>query len=141
MPPLRERQEDIPRLINHFIAINTKRYNTAEIKMDKTVLKALIDYHWPGNVRELSNRVERYILLGDPDELLAGLDINSSSQRAASSESTFDLPDQGLNWEAFEKHCLSQALDKNNGNRTKAAKFLQLPYKAFLYRLEKYSLN
>jgi DNA-binding NtrC family response regulator len=138
MPPLRARLEDIPRLINHFIEINSRRYNTSPVEIEKSVLKRLIDYRWPGNVRELSNRIERYILLEDTEELLEGLDSHKSS---SNSTGPYNLPDEGLNWEAFEKHCLSQALGKNEGNRTKAAKFLQLPYKAFLYRLEKYSLN
>jgi DNA-binding NtrC family response regulator len=141
MPPLRQRQEDIPRLINHFIEINCRRYNSTTVEMEKTVLKRLIDYHWPGNVRELSNRIERFILLGDTDELISGLETNQSKTAIGASEKSFNLPDEGLNWEEFEKYCLSQSLSKNDGNRTKAAKFLQLPYKAFLYRLEKYSLN
>ncbi|MFT4927804.1 MAG: DNA-binding NtrC family response regulator [Phenylobacterium sp.] len=137
MPPLRERQEDIPRLINHFIDINSRRYNTPSVELEKTALKQLIDYHWPGNVRELSNRIERFILLGDADELVLGL----SGAVVAGSDGSYQLPDEGLNWEDFEKQCLAQALTKNDRNRTKAAKFLQLPYKAFLYRLEKYGLN
>ena len=139
MPPLRERQEDIPRLINHFIDINSRRYKTPSVELEKTALKQLIDYHWPGNVRELSNRIERYILLGDTDELVLGL--SGTSATTTSDDGSYQLPAQGLNWEDFEKQCLAQALNKNDGNRTKAAKFLQLPYKAFLYRLEKYGLN
>lgn len=139
MPPLRQRQEDIPRLIDHFIKHNSRRYNCEPITLEKPVLKQLMDYQWPGNVRELSNRIERFILLGDTDELLNGV-INQNRQ-ATHSDHNFELPDEGLNWEAFEKHCLSLALSKTNGNRTKAAKLLQLPYKAFLYRLEKYELN
>lgn len=141
MPPLRDRQEDIPRLINHFITLNSRRYNTEPEEMDKDTLKQLMDYQWPGNVRELSNRIERYILLCDKEELLNGMSSNQRTAQTLGSLDFFNLPDEGLNWEDFEKHCLSLALSKNNGNRTKAAKFLQLPYKAFLYRLEKYSLN
>ncbi len=142
MPPLRDRQEDIPRLINHFIEINCRRYNTPTITLEKPLLKQLIDHHWPGNVRELSNRIERFVLLGDTEELVLGLNTNQAAADSKNSNGTaFKLPDEGLNWETFEKHCLSQALIKNDGNRTKAAKFLHLPYKAFLYRLEKYGLS
>ena len=52
----------------------------------------------------------------------------------------FSLPDSGIQWEEFEKSCLEQAMNRHQGNRTKAAKFLGLTYKAFLYRLEKYQL-
>lgn len=141
MPPLRRRQEDIPRLINHFIEINARRYNIEPIKLEKSVLKQLIDYHWPGNVRELSNRIERFILLEDSQELVLGLHTTAADPTGQNNGAGFTLPAQGLNWEAFEKHCLSQALSQSDGNRTKAARFLQLPYKAFLYRLEKYGLN
>ena len=140
MPPLRERKEDIPRLINHFIAINSRRYNCEPINLDKPILKQLIDHAWPGNVRELSNKIERFILLSDQDELLSGLSPTAGNQGNSNNDGTFQLPEEGINWEDFEKHCLSQALQMNSGNRTKAAKFLQLPYKAFLYRIEKYQL-
>lgn len=141
MPPLRDRQEDIPRLINHFINLNCKRYNCKPVEMEKAVLKKLMDHRWPGNVRELSNRIERFILLGDSDELLQGIDIQTNITVPCFSGTDFELPDEGLNWEEFEKHCLSSALMKTNGNKTKAAKLLHLPYKAFLYRLEKYALS
>ena len=141
MPPLRERQEDIPRLINHFIEINSSRYNLPCEAMDKPLLKKLMDYHWPGNVRELSNRIERYILLSDTEELLQGMQGNGAADPDVTQTVSFRLPEQGLNWESFEKQCLAQALEVNNGNRTKAAKFLQMSYKAFLYRLEKFNLN
>lgn len=140
MPPLRQRKEDIPRLINHFIESSSRRYNCEPIKLEKDLLKKLIDYPWPGNVRELSNKIERYILLGDAEELLQDINHGSTVQASQPLDVDFQLPEQGLNWEAFEKQCLSQALTINNGNRTKAAKFLQLPYKAFLYRLEKYGI-
>lgn len=141
MPPLRDRQEDIPRLINHFIDINSRRYNTPPIRLEKSTLKQLIDHHWPGNVRELSNRMERFILLEDTEELLHGLNTGKKNALSGDNNGSYCLPNDGLNWEDFEKHCLSQALQRHEGNRTKAAKFLQLPYKAFLYRLEKYGLN
>ena len=143
MPPLRMRKEDIPRLINHFIAISCRRYNCEPITLEKPILKQLIDHPWPGNVRELSNKIERFILLGDEEELVSGLTTtnNHNDNQPNSGESgLFQLPTEGINWEDFEKHCLAQALQLNGGNRTKAAKFLQLPYKAFLYRIEKYQL-
>ncbi len=141
MPPLRQRQEDIPKLINHFVELNCRRYNCPALTLSKPLLKQLISYSWPGNVRELSNRIERFVLLEDTDELLKGISPFASSPHQNSSNSIFELPEEGLNWESFEKQCLAQALHKCSGNRTKAAKLLQLPYKAFLYRLEKYQLN
>jgi len=137
MPALRERSEDIPRLIEHFSGLYSARYQSDAPVIDKAILRQLLDYHWPGNVRELGNRIERFILLGDSDELVSGMAAKPTSD----TEHPFSLPSAGLNWEAFEKQCLSDALNQCQGNKTKAAKFLQLGYKAFLYRLEKYQLN
>mgnify|MGYP000014681146 CR=1 FL=1 len=138
MPALRERTEDIPRLIEHFTQLYGSRYQSDTPAIDKSVLKQLLDYHWPGNVRELGNRIERFILLGDSDELISGMEHSAPSSNNAHQ---FSLPSEGINWEAFEKQCLNDALAQCQGNKTKAAKFLQLGYKAFLYRLEKYQLN
>lgn len=138
MPALRERSEDIPRLIEHFTTLYSQRYQSDTPTIDKTILKQLLDYHWPGNVRELGNRIERFILLGDSDELISGM---AKHVAASNPSGEFKLPSGGINWEAFERQCLQDALNQNNGNKTQAAKFLQLGYKAFLYRLEKYQLN
>ena len=87
--------------------------------------------------RELSNRIERYVLLQDPAEL----SISGAKETSDKNGRLFVLPEEGLNWEAFEKDCLDQALSRYQGNRTKAAQCLGMSYKAFLYRLEKYGLT
>jgi len=135
MPALRERREDIPRLIQHFLQKSQQRYQLPAAELSKAALRQLMDYPWPGNVRELANRIERFVLLADERELLA--DLNT----AATVSSGFVLPVEGLNWQQHERDCLLQALSRSNGNRAQAAKLLQLPYKAFLYRLEKYQLG
>ncbi|AQS35632.1 response regulator with CheY-like receiver, AAA-type ATPase, and DNA-binding domains [Shewanella psychrophila] len=136
MPPLRERQEDIGRLVEHFLKLHSGQYKMEQAKLSANTLKQLLDHPWPGNVRELSNRIERFVLLGDEEEMLEEL----SSQPKPLNTSQFSLPEEGIEWEVFEKDCLEQAMNKHQGNRTKAAKFLGLSYKAFLYRLEKYQL-
>ena len=108
----------------------------AVIARGSQVGNVILDYHWPGNVRELGNRIERFILLEDADELVNGMDVVNASQPA----SGFTLPSEKLNMEPFEKQCFSDEQHQNQGNKTQAAKFLQLGYKAFLYRLEKYQL-
>ena len=135
MPALRERREDIPRLIQHFLQKSQQRYQLPAAELSKAALRQLMDYSWPGNVRELANRIERFVLLADERELLA--DLNT----AATVSSGYVLPAEGLNWQQHECDCLLQALSRSNGNRAQAAKLLQLPYKAFLYRLEKYQLR
>ncbi|WP_372624786.1 sigma-54-dependent transcriptional regulator [Arsukibacterium sp.] len=135
MPALRQRSEDIPQLIQHFLQLSQKRYQLALAPLSKTTLKQLMDYPWPGNVRELANRIERFVLLGDEQELLAGLTHSTNSP------GQFVLPTEGLNWQQHERDCLLQALNRAGGNKAQAAKLLQLPYKTLLYRLEKYQLN
>ena len=134
MPPLRERREDIPRLIQHFLQLNQQRYQLPAVQLSKAALKQLMDYHWPGNVRELANSIERFTLLGDEQELQQAL-------AAPVSAGGFRLPLQGLNWQQHEQDCLRQALQLAQGNKAQAAKLLQLPYKTLLYRLEKYQLG
>lgn len=138
MPPLRERPEDIGKLVEFFVEKSAMRYKIHKPKISSSALKSLIDYAWPGNVRELSNRVERFVLLADEQELTANMQPSTNDSKNIVS---FQLPDAGLDWEAFEQHCLAQALLKCQGNRTKAAQFLNMSYKAFLYRLEKYQLT
>jgi len=139
MPALRERQDDIPLLANHFIALHAKQHGIAKPELSSESNRKLLDYHWPGNVRELSNRIERFVLLDDTDELTPEFNSFSVSKDLAGLP-TFELPESNFNWEQFERYCLSSALKKHKGNRTQAAKYLQMPYKAFLYRLEKYQI-
>ena len=136
MPPLRDRQEDIGRLVEHFLKLNSSQYKMDVPKLSAATMKQLLDYSWPGNVRELANRIERFVLLGDEEEMVEEL----NRQPQAINTRQFSLPETGIEWETFEKGCLEQAMNKHQGNRTKAAKFLGLSYKAFLYRLEKYHL-
>jgi DNA-binding NtrC family response regulator len=135
MPALRERTEDIPRLLDHFLQLYQQRYQLQVPPPGKTALKALLTYPWPGNVRELANRLERYVLLQDEQELLSGM-----QQATGSGRSGFILPADGLCFEALEKDCLQQALQACQGNKAQAARLLQMSYKAFLYRLEKFAL-
>ncbi len=139
LPALRERREDVPRLIDHFVHRTARRHGVPAARFPKALLRRLIDYSWPGNVRELANVVERLILLAEdgtarPEDL-------PESLGPPSTEGTFRLPAEGLSWEAHEKDCLQQALDQSAGNRARAARYLDLPYKAFLYRLQKHGLG
>ncbi len=137
MPALRERQEDIGILIHHFLTVFSERYQSDVIDIDKETMKKLIDYSWPGNVRQLSNSLERFVLLQDQQELIESLSESSSTPQA---EAEFVLPESGFDWHQFERSVLLQALNRNNGNRTHAAKMLNLSYKKFLYRLEKHQI-
>lgn len=138
MPALREREQDIIELAEYFLNLHSKRHNVEALSLSPKVKRTLLDYHWPGNVRELSNRIERYVLLEDEQELIAGLHITPVSDDRQFPH--INMSDAGFCWESFERYCLAKAVEINHGNKTKAAKYLNLPYKAFLYRLDKYQI-
>ncbi|WP_026377474.1 sigma-54-dependent transcriptional regulator [Aestuariibacter salexigens] len=135
MPPLRERREDIPLLAKFFIQKSSNRYHRDPPAISKAGLKQLMEHSWPGNVRELANRIERFVLLEDETEL-----VSQRSDNQSSSFSGFTFPAQGLDFDQLEKYLLTEALARSQGNRTAAAKLLNMNYKAFLYRLEKFGI-
>jgi two-component system NtrC family response regulator len=140
MPPLRERREDIPLLVEHFTARTARRHGVHLKPFSRTILKQLMDYSWPGNVRELANVVERLVLLAENGDVALD-DLPDSVARRSQTDSRFRLPAGGMSWESHERDCLEQALELSGGNRARAARLLDLPYKAFLYRLEKHKLT
>jgi DNA-binding NtrC family response regulator len=139
LPSLEERREDIPLLVSHFAVRAARVHGVAEARMPGELLRALMQRPWPGNVRELANTVERLVLLAEDAEV--ALDDLPESAPSTRPPVAFELPEQGLHWDAHEKDLLTQALDRAQGNRSRAARLLGLPYKAFLYRLEKHGLG
>jgi len=140
IPPLRNRQDDLLPLINHFIHYFSVQHGMQEKKLSAAALKKLLSYAWPGNVRQLRNTIERLVLLSLHD-IISLEDVDDLDLHQENDHSRFVLPPQGINWEEHEKDCLLQALSHCNNNRTQAAKLLNLGYKAFLYRLEKHQIN
>jgi two-component system NtrC family response regulator len=140
MPPLRERQQDIAILADHFITQHAKQYKCPAPSLSNELYRQLLEYHWPGNVRELSNRIERFVLLNDESELTQNFasDVSVDNTKGLPA---FKLPEQGFCWHQFERDCLARTLTMNQGNKTKAAKYLNMSYKAFLYRLEKFEIK
>ena len=139
MPPLRERKEDIPALIKHFATTSALRHQLREPRFPKEVMTQLINNYWTGNVRELGNIIERLVLLAE-DDCISIEDVPVYNSKMTTTEGQFKLPTEGFSWEAHERDCLNQALSLSDNNRAKAARLLSLPYKAFLYRLEKHDL-
>ncbi len=140
MPPLRERREDVPLLVEHFVARAERRHGVRVKPLPASLLRRLVDYAWPGNVRELANAVERRVLLAE-DGVVSADDLPDAVASRPSGDGGFRLPPEGISWEAHEKECLRQALELAGGNRSRAARLLDVPYKAFLYRLEKHGLG
>lgn len=136
LPPLRERPEDIPPLLQHFIGLYARKYSLAEPDISKATLKKIQDYAWPGNVRELGHAVERAMIMSQGDELEA--DALLLNNRPASLQE----PDNGttLNLEALERQAIEQALDQHAGNVSKTAKALGITRTSLYRRMEKYGL-
>ena len=139
IPPLRQRQEDVPLLIKHFLTYFCSQSSYEKKTFSSSALKLLLKYPWPGNVRQLRNSIERLVLLS-MNEVISKEDIEELELIDKDTKHIYMLPEQGLQWEEHEKECLLQALSHCNNNRTQAAKLLGLGYKAFLYRLEKYEI-
>lgn len=140
MPPLRERREDVPMLIEHFVDRAVRRHGVEQPRFTSAVTRRLLDHPWPGNVRELANAVERLVLLADEGEVSLD-DLPPDFGPAEGGAGQVLLDPSGIKWDDHEKEMLRQALDLARGNRTRAAKLLGMPYKAFLYRLEKHGLK
>jgi two-component system response regulator PilR (NtrC family) len=142
MPPLRDRKEDIPLLINHFLSRTSD--NPKSITPD--AMKLLIDYSWKGNVRELENVIERVALLTEKDEITpANLPPEIVSQGSSDIRSIAEFTEEGIDLEqlivSIEKNYLLKALEKTNGTKTEAAKLLKLSFRSFRHRLQKYGIN
>ncbi|HRD72758.1 MAG TPA: sigma-54 dependent transcriptional regulator [Aquimonas sp.] len=138
LPPLRERREDIPLLVTHIAERVERQHGLPRSTFPRGLLRALMDRPWPGNVRELSNTVERLLLLAEDGEPSAD-DLPDHARLR--SDGGIHLPVEGLDWDSMERSLLQQALQQTQGQRKRAAALLGLPYKAFLYRLEKHALG
>lgn len=143
VPPLRERTDDIPLLVEHFLAKHAGRLGRTPVpSVDKPVYAALNQYLWPGNVRELENVVERALVL-DRDGAI-GLDDLPESLRGAErrfGHARIELPDDGISLDAVERDLILAALDKHGGNQTRAAAYLDITRSALLYRMQKHGLT
>ncbi len=140
IPPLNERREDIPLLARALFEKAATVHGVEVRPLPTGVLRLLMDYGWPGNVRELANAVERLVLLAENHEVSATDLPPEVLHQSASDNVLIELPPEGLDWERMEIDLLRQALARAGGNRAAAARLLKLPYKAVLYRLEKYEL-
>jgi len=149
LPPLRERKEEIPILLKHFMSRMSERYARAPLPLSPTLMQACLDYAWPGNLRELSNFVKRYLILGDEKLAIAELNPKSSVNGANVGEYGAKAPsDQvgGLKSVArsakdeAEAEAIARALEEPNWNRKQAAALLQISYKALLYKIRQYGI-
>jgi two-component system, NtrC family, response regulator AtoC len=143
VPPLRERQADIPLLVDHFIERNNSRLGTRIQGLDASAKKLMLAYHWPGNVRELENVIERAVVLADGE--LLGIEALPSQLHDPSDAVAGALQSGELSIKRatalIEQSLIRRALDKTRGNRTAAAKLLEISHRALLYKIKDYGLH
>ena len=149
LPPLRERIEDISLLIEHFMQKHSKRLGIPAKTINPEVMKVLLEYEWRGNARELENCMERALVLSQEDEI--GLDslpdqvTRGHTTRRQNASGIHDKVDDNLSIKqktaALEIDLIQRALAKTGGNRTHAAKILEISHRALLYKLKEYGLS
>lgn len=140
LPPLRERSEDIPQLIDYFINKYTSEVGKKDVKIDSSAKKILCEYSWKGNIRELENIIERMVILCE-DNIITQSIIPSEVKNSSILDNNMVLPTTGINLEEVEKEFIIQALQRTDYNQTKAAKLLGITRHTLLYRMEKYSIK
>ncbi|HPB99261.1 MAG TPA: sigma-54 dependent transcriptional regulator, partial [Polyangiaceae bacterium] len=143
LPPLRERRDDIPLLLDHFLSRNNVRLGTTVRGVDPEARRLLLEYAWPGNVRELENSIERAMVLAE------GEVINANDLPERIRESRDPIKMQLSSGELsikkttriIEEVLIRRALQKTKGNRTRAASILEISHRALLYKIKEYGLT
>ena len=144
IPPLRERKEDIPLLVNHFINVHNQSLNKRVAGIEPKALETLMNYRWYGNVRELENTIERAIVLTDGENI--GLDnlpyeiqnFEDKEQLPSLAEEEYSIKKTS---KILEMNLIQKALKKTKGNHTHAARLLEISHRALLYKIKEYGVE
>lgn len=152
LPPLRDRKEEIPILLKHFMGRMSELYARPPLPLSPPLMEACLQHSWPGNLRELSNFVKRYLVLGD--EILAVAELQpkpdggggvhthpAGRAAAADAESAGGLKSLARSAkDEAEAEAIARALEQTNWNRKQAAALLKISYKALLYKIRQYGI-
>jgi DNA-binding NtrC family response regulator len=161
VPPLRERQEEIPLLLGHLMNRLTRRYGVPAPGFSSTLLDACQQYLWPGNLRELENFAKRFLAHSDEDEALRALQARPDFALTRKSENGNGNGKSGVHLSAAQPHeeksslkllvrnakgeaergAIAQALEETHWNRKAAARLLNVSYRALLYKIQEYRLT
>ena len=126
LPPLRHRPADIRLLARHFLRRGARNLGKIEPMLSSSAIDALLSYAWPGNVRELENMMERMAILCGEEVKASDLPIGPADPR------------RPLRWKEIERQAIQEALNRNSGNRTHAARQLGISLRTLQYRLKEY---
>ena len=142
VPPLRERRDDIPVLIDYFLKKHTRNTSRLVRGLTPETRRLLMGYSWPGNVRQLESAIERAILLCEGDLItVEDLPLEVRQESRPMTEGAFKLPPEGISFEDVERSLIVQAMEQTDYNITKAAKLLGLTFRTLQYRLEKFGIK
>jgi DNA-binding NtrC family response regulator len=145
IPPLRERRDEIPVLVNYFLRKNCSKFGRDCRPLSVSMMQALISHSWPGNIRELENKIKRYLVLEDERAIINELTMLRDSESMALATEARNLTSglkyivRGVKGNA-ESVVIAQALEDHHWNRSAAARQLQISYKAMLYKIKQYNL-
>jgi len=143
IPPLRERSEDVSPLVDHFIKKFNQKFSLNVSGIAKEGLERLMAYHWPGNVRELENAIERAIVLTEDEKIQIGSlpkEIVSDQRKQGLFFHGEDLSIKKAT-KSLERDFIARALKVTKGNRTRAAKLLEISHRALLYKMKEYVIE
>ncbi len=141
LPPLRERKEDIPLLLEYYVRKYNAEFRKRFRGVSEAALRLLMAYSWPGNVRELRNLVERILILESGEMILPEhLPPEIAQPAPTSAPPRFRLPPTGISLEEVERDFVRQALELAGGNQTRAAQLLNVSRDALRYRMQKFGL-
>ena len=140
LPPLRERRDDIPVLVKHFLE---KFSPESSMQVSQVAMRALMAYHWPGNVRQLENAMERAVALSAGRREIDSADLPAEVQMIPQAAATpsVDFPDDGLDLPAYlaaiERDLIHRSLDRTGGNRNRAAELLRIKRTTLVEKLKR----
>ena len=138
MPPLRERGEDIPMLMEHFVNVHSEQFNRTVPPLSSSIMQVLEAYHWPGNIRELENLAKRYVVMGGEDSILSSLrerTPNPFLTEAIDVNTPLRIQTKKA-LRHLERRIILQVLQAHKWNRRKTARSLDISYRALLYKIK-----
>jgi two-component system response regulator AtoC len=157
-PPLRDRKDAVPLLVDHFLRKNNEQYNKSVRQLTPSTMAVFMQYHWPGNVRELENMVRRMVVLGNEQAVLDEISSRGAGEKGPGrAADPLDLESLGATFgeggmidlkavsrraaQVAEKRVIERVLQHTRWNRKEAAEKLQISYKALLYKMKENGLS
>jgi two-component system response regulator AtoC len=158
LPPLRDRKDAVPLLVDHFLRKNNEQYNKSVRQLTPSTMAVFMQYHWPGNVRELENMVRRMVVLGNEQAVLDEISSRGAGEKGPGrAADPLDLESLGATFgeggmidlkavsrraaQVAEKRVIERVLQHTRWNRKEAAEKLQISYKALLYKMKENGLS